>query len=394
MSLFLSITLILVLCRILGPLATRLKQPALVGEILAGVVVGPACLGWLHSSPAFEALTSLAAFFIVLSAGLEIKWSKLSRILISRSPWVALLNLGIPLVSGCWLGIRFGVPLDQALVLALCISVTALPVAIRILESFGTLDTRSSHVTIGAALINDVTILMILGFLLNDQTILTSGSVKPGLILMSLGKVAAFIALILALNPVLKAIRPRWVQGHSLSFALIVSMVLGCVSELLGLQFVIGAFLGGILLGHHFESVTTEATPVIRSVTNSLLGPIFFAAIGLPLAKIPLQSIPFMTGVLVFSIVSKIVSGWMGGRLARLGHRESIEIGIVSNSRGVMGLLIAKLALDHHLISVELYSILVMMDLVTTLLTPILYRHWITGPISRDSPSLAVTERH
>ncbi|HUI78083.1 MAG TPA: cation:proton antiporter, partial [Bryobacteraceae bacterium] len=158
-------------------------------------------------------------------------------------------------------------------------------------------------------------------------------------------------------------------------------------SEFLGLDFVVGAFFGSMLLSHNllgkanFEEIRKTAS----NVTMGFLGPIFFAAIGLEFQAASLRDWGLVTVVLAASFAGKILGGYMGGRLARMGSEESWALGIGLNGRGVMELVIADIALANGFIGQELFTMLILMAVVTTLATPSLLK-WAYSRIPETVP--------
>src|SRR5665213_194557 len=145
----------------------RFGQPPLVGEILAGMLLGPSCLHWILPSPAFSTLSELAAFFIVLSAGLDMNFNKVSMAFRGAGLPISILAFFIPFVSGLILGVWFHLEPLQIIFLGICISITALPVAVRILKNLGLLKHRLAEFSVAAAITNDIAAFLILGVVLD-----------------------------------------------------------------------------------------------------------------------------------------------------------------------------------------------------------------------------------
>ncbi|HNL11561.1 MAG TPA: cation:proton antiporter, partial [Turneriella sp.] len=245
---------------------------------------------------------------------------------------------------------------------------------------------------VATAILNDVTALLALGVLLNLPTQFSLGAVGVS-ILITASKLIVLALFILGFNWLVellihRGVRiPRWseklveVVGPEALFGILVVFVLafGSVSEALGFHFVIGAFFGALLIDRKFflASRFNELDHTLRSVTDGFLGPVFFATIGLEFQAGKIQSVDFALAVLGVSIVSKLASGWAGARLIGLRPVDALGIGIILNGRGVMELVIASIAYHRGFIGQGLFSVLVLMGVVTTVITPILFQRWV-----------------
>ncbi|MCX8018784.1 MAG: cation:proton antiporter, partial [Rhodocyclaceae bacterium] len=169
----------------------------------------------------------------------------------------------------------------------------------------------------------------------------------------------------------------RWLGPEAL-FGIVLLFVLtfGSVSEALGFHFVIGAFFGALLLDkrHFLASRYNELKLTLDSVTGGFLAPVFFAYLGLKFDFGAIRDWGFVLAVLVVSIASKVFAGWWGGRLLGMTRREAFALGGMLNGRGVMELVVASIAYERGFIGPHMFSTLVLMGVVTTLITP-----WLVG---------------
>jgi len=392
MSLLTKLLLLIVVARLLGRLFERLGQPAIVGEMLAGVILGPAALNLLEPNEALHGISDLAVFLVVLSAGLEMEFRSVIDSLRGRGLVIATLGFLVPMSAGIGVGYFYGLDTMRMIFLGLCVSITALPVAVRILQKFQLLDSDIARYSVATAILNDVTALLALGVLLNLPTQFSLGAVGVS-ILITASKLIVLALFILGFNWLVellihRGVRiPRWseklveVVGPEALFGILVVFVLafGSVSEALGFHFVIGAFFGALLIDRKFflASRFNELDHTLRSVTDGFLGPVFFATIGLEFQAGKIQSVDFALAVLGVSIVSKLASGWAGARLIGLRPVDALGIGIILNGRGVMELVIASIAYHRGFIGQGLFSVLVLMGVVTTVITPILFQRWV-----------------
>lgn len=398
MDILTSLLTLIVVARLLGHLAERLGQPAVVGEMVAGVLVGPAVFGLVEASPALSGIASLAIFLVILATGLEMNVRDLLRALTGRGALLALAGFVLPFAGGVAVGLAFALDPMRTIFLGLCISITALPVAVKILDDLGLIGTPIASFAISTAIVNDVIALFVLGVILalppqmEWSQVITAGSI-------SMAKLAALIGLVLGLSQLLKLLHqrgvniarlPEWlvgVFGPDALFGIVVVfvMVFGSISGALGFHFVIGAFFGALLIDRqHFVAARYEDLKrTIGSVTSGFLAPVFLASLGLEFKFPSLDYLPFVITVVAVSILTKVAAGWWGGRQIGLGRREALGLGCILNGRGVMELVIASIAYQRGFIGPNLFSALVLMGIVTTLLTPVLF-NWAMPSAARQ----------
>jgi len=336
MSLLSSLLALIVAARLLGHLFVKWQQPAIVGEMIAGVLLGPAVLGLIQPDAALSGIASLAIFLVVLAAGLEMSLHDVVGAMRGRGLVIALIAFALPFAAGLGLAWAFELDLMRSLFLGLCISITALPVAIKMLNDMGLLATAIGRYAVSTAVINDVTALFILGVLLalpeqtNLSDVLLTGSVVTV-------KLLALAAAVMGLNALLNWLERRGVNvsagperlvaifGPEALFGIVIVFVLvfGSLSEGLGFHFVIGAFFGALLLDqrHFVASRYEDLRLTLTSITGGFLGPVFFASLGLEFKFTALDNVAFVLAVLVVAIATKVLAGWWGGRLIGMSHR-------------------------------------------------------------------------
>lgn len=394
MSLLSSLLLLIVVARLFGRLFARYNQPELIGEILAGVLLGPALLGLIEPNKALAGVTELAVFLIILNAGLEMRFSDIFSALKGRGMLLALTSFLLPFVGGVLVAAAYDQDIMRMIFLGLCISITALPVAVKLMDSLGILHTPIARFSLATAVVNDVAALFILGIVLNLPETLTLGDAGVAVGIATL-KLIAMGLVVLGLNQLLNWLDQRNINvqafpesmirvfGPEALFGIVIVFVLvfGTISEALGFHFVIGAFFGALFLDkkHFIASRYKDLQGTLSSITNGFLGPIFFAYLGLELQLVSLSEWDFPLIVIVVSILTKLLAGWLGGLLVGMQHREAVGLGAVLNGRGVMELVVAGIAYQNGFIGPTMFSTLVLMGIVTTFLTPIFFKQVYPG---------------
>lgn len=396
MELLYILFVLLVTSRLLGELFERLGQPALVGELVAGVLLGLTArpfesslpvLARLDGNEVFAGLTELGIFLLMLLAGVELRPRDLKRVS-GRASIVAIGGMVVPLALGLGLGTWALEPSElksaQCLFIGVSLAITAVPVAVRVLMDIGKLESDLGRTVVAAALIDDVLSLLLLAILTG---VLQSGTVPEGLGLLEIvGRALAFFALCYAFGrfvmPVLgRRLHRLQSDEFDLSFLLIAGLGLAVLAEALGLHFILGAFAAGLFFGRHtledgiFEAVEAK----LSGLTTGFLAPIFFASVGYHLDLEALTSVPlFALAILGIATLGKVAGAGVPAYFTGLSPRESIAVGTAMNARGAVELVIADIALRNGLfdapqddpVVAHLYSAVVMMAVVTTLVTP------------------------
>ena len=382
----------------------------MLGEIVAGVVLGPSLLGVVGFNDEIRAVADLGVLLLVFLAGMDMDLQTLWNSFRGRGALVGAAGFVFPMLLGFLVGQVFHLGPTRSIFIGLCVAITALPVSVRILMGLGKVQTEIGQRIISAAVFNDVASLLILGVIL-DVKVKGGGSatalISTGLALI---KAVTFMAGFIIVARLAKRYSPRRflrprdrfdrllvrLKGKESVFAVALLFVIAFASfsQVLGLQFVVGAFFGSMLLSYEIlgKARFMEVQKTASDITMGFLGPIFFAAIGLEFHAASLRNWGLVAAILIAAFAGKICGGYLGGRLARLTSAESWAIGIGLNGRGIMELVIANIALSNRFIGQRLFTTLVLMAVVTTFVTPFLlkraYSHLpATGPKTLRDPA-------
>lgn len=388
---FTNLLILLVTARIFGEIFERFKQPAMIGEIIAGIILGPSLLNLIHRTEEIKVISELGIFLLVIIAGLEINIDDILKSLKGKNIIISLMAFFIPIFGGIAVGYIFDQDIMTTVFIGLCVAITALPVSIRILMDLGKINSEVGQKIISIAIFDDVLALSILGVLLNikDTDMSVMSIVKAGSI--SLFKLIIFLSLLTFAYLLIKNVlrKGNYIQesldklvsllkGKEPLFALFFAFVLlfSTVTENLGLHFIVGAFFAAMLISDSL--IGKDNLKAIETTTSNMamgfLAPIFFAGIGLELNIASISNIGLLVAVIAVSYLSKIAGGYFGGTFAGLNKRVSLTLGVGLNARGIMELVVANIAYRNGLISTEVFSILVIMGVLTTLTTPLLLK--------------------
>lgn len=408
MDILYLILVLLVATRVFAELAERVKIPAIVGELVAGVALGLLLqyfsdyfpvLATATQGEAYESLVNLGMFFLMLLAGIRMEplaFAQTSKLAIL----IAVGGMIVPVSAGVALGLVVlpdsSFKLAQSLFLGTALAITAVPVAMRIFMDLGQFDSRVGKTVIAAALWDDLLSLFMLALLLAAIGGNSSGFLQFETILLMLGKVMLFFAVTIPVGlfvfPLIgRQLRHLHFPEVDFSMLLIAALAYAVFAELMGLHFILGAFLAGMFF--HPKVVDVDVYERVKQqmsgITRGFLAPIFFVSIGLHLDFSAIGQVPgFVATLILIAFASKLVGSGFPAYWVGLSKREAVMVGIGMSGRGAVELIVAGVALQAGLFSQpiptpvivdSLFSSIVIMALVTTVLTPIFLR-WLAPP--------------
>lgn len=363
----------------------RLGQPALVGEILGGVLVGPAVLGWYQITAETSLFAQIGAVLLLFEVGIHTRIGEVARVG-GTALSVALLGVALPFVGGYLLGGALDLSDAGRIFLAASLTATSVGITSGALRSLGALATRSGRVILGAAVIDDVLAMLIVAVAVG----VSDGGVSAGRILLLLGLAAAFIGIVvIGGTGILRTRRslltdPRFAETPFLP-GMILMLGLAALAAQIGLAAIIGAFLAGMVVGESSErhALETETAPVAAFFT-----PFFFGFVGAQVDPAAFGSLPtlgLLAGVTLLAIGSKFAGSFLGA--IRTGQSRAVLIAWGMVPRGEVEIIVAGLALTAGAIKPDLYAVIVGMVVITALVVPPLM-----GPLVRWAEPAIVLE--
>ncbi len=346
----------------------RLKQPGIVGQILAGVLLGPSVLGWLSPQDFFPALTELGLMFLLFQVGLEVKASDLMKSGPTATV-VAVLGVAVPFFAGWGLVSAWGEPRIDAIFVGAAMVATSVGITAQVLAAKGLLQERASRIILGAAVIDDVLGLLILA--------LVSSMAKGKVNLLELGLTASlalgFIVIVVkwgtkTAGKVIPRLHQKMRGGEGqFAAAMVLMFVLSVLAVYAGVAAIIGAFLAGMALS---GSVDRRVHDLSQGVTE-LLVPFFLVGIGLRfnVASFAAWHMVLFSALIFFvAVVSKFVGCGLGSY--RLGLTDATRVGVGMIPRGEVGMVVAQIGLSLGVITGRIYDAVVFMAITTTLVAP------------------------
>jgi Na+:H+ antiporter len=373
-TILLSIFVIFVAAQIGAEIAQRLKLPGVVGEIVAGCVIGPSALGSIRpeqivSGTPLDVLSEVGVVLLLFSVGLETRLDDLKKV--GRSATlVGVLGVVVPFVLGTLWAHSAGFEWTKSLFVAAALVATSAGITARVLQELGALQRIESRVILGAAVIDDILAMLLLGVVTSLQA---GEGLQAGSLLIVLAQAIGFVAIIGWVGTsvmrrgghlIEKPINPL----SPLTISLAICLGLAFLSTELGLAAIIGAFLAGMIASEtrKREELEHQTQPLLAFLT-----PFFFVVTG---AKIDVgvfasgTALWMLTVVTVIAVVSKLAGGFLGA--LSLGKRGATIVGVGMIPRGEVGVVIASLGLAGGVFSNEMYAVIVAMSLLTSVITP------------------------
>lgn len=414
--LLIAFAVLLGVARLFGEVARYFKQPAVLGEILAGVILGPTLLGWFDFQSWYEGYkmftflgdmvpmpegkgetaiftilegaVTIAAVLLLLIAGLEVDLGSVRR-QGKATAIVSIAGMALPFATGFLLGWLLpnqlgmedpALKLPFALFIGVALSITALPVIAKILMDLNLSKSDTGMLIVSSAMINDLIgwvgfaliLAMIAGGGDASQKAAQSGSGATG-VLMTIGLTLLFIGLMLTIGRWLANHTLPWIQAHlswpggPLVFIMVVAVLCAAFTEAIGIHSIFGAFIAGVAIGdsRHLKIHTRET---IHQFISNIFAPLFFVSIGLRVDFLNAFDWFMVVVVMVVACVGKIIGCWAGARYAGIDNRQSWAIGFGMVARGAMEIILAQLALDAGLIDDRLFVAIVIMAIVTSMI--------------------------
>ena len=369
-----GLLVIMVVVWVAGKIFRALNLPVIFGELLGGIIVGPLVLGIVQpGNETIKILAELGIFFLMLHAGLETK----PKEMMSASKKSFLVAMGSFLTSFVVVFAFvtfFGNEFNESLFLAMGLSTTAIAIGVRLFKDYKIHNTKTAQIALGAALINDITALVMFSMVLN---FIENGEVNMYIFLIFFLKTIIFFAVIIWSGFKLSKYSNKFFRNKGFTLTLIVALSFGLIAELIGLHLIIGAFLAGLFIRQECldEKIFNKIEDRIYGLSYSFLGPIFFASLALSLdLSIIFANPTFLIGLLVILILAKIFGAGLGARLQKLSYKQSLIIGVAMNSQGALELVIASIGYQKGIIGQELFSALVLIAFLATLSSIVLMK--------------------
>jgi Kef-type K+ transport system membrane component KefB len=367
--LLLTMFVIFAAAKLLAEVFERLQQPAVVGEILAGVVIGPGVLGWVQPDEFVGALAELGVIFLLFTVGLEIKPAEALRV--GRTALlVAVGGVVLPFVAGWGIMAAWGHSGVEAVFVGAALVATSVGITARVLGGMGLMNATASRIIVAAAVIDDILGLLVLAVVSS----LARGGLNWLELATTAGLAVGFTAFVAVVGTrTMRRVGPRLgslrVARAEFAFSLLLVFGLSLLATKAGVAAIIGAFLAGMVLSEHLEGAE-EVHHLAHGVTEFVV-PFFLVRIGLYFRPEQFLSGSVLAIALVITLVAvatKVIGCGLGAW--SLGRQDALRVGMGMVPRGEVGMVVAQIGLSLGVVPEATYAVVVFMAVLTTLIAP------------------------
>ncbi|HDR7795255.1 TPA: cation:proton antiporter [Bacillus luti] len=364
---FFQIALILLSTKLAGDLSVRLGQPSVLGKLIVGIVIGPAVLGWIENSELLTQLSNVGVILLMFMAGLETDLEELNANR-NSSLAVALGGIILPFVGGYVSGLVMGMEQGNAVFLGLLLCATSVSISVQTLRDLGKMKTRESTTMLGAAVFDDILVVILLAFAMSFL-----GTDDVNLTMVILKKVVFFASIILigwkGVPAIMRWLSPLRVSESIVSAALIICFSFAYFGELLGIAGIIGAFAAGIAISQ--TNYKHEVEKKVEPIAYAMFVPVFFVSIGMNITFDGIgDQIWFILALTAIAVLTKLIGCGFGARMTGFDAKSSAIIGAGMVSRGEVALIIAGTGLSSGLLAQDYFTAIVIVVILTTMITP------------------------
>jgi Kef-type K+ transport system membrane component KefB len=388
----LALFVMLAAAKLMAEIFERLRQPAVVGEILAGVIVGPSVLGWVAPSELISILAEVGVIFLLFTVGLETKPETIFRVG-KRAALVAVLGVVLPFIAGYLIAMLWDGSFVEAMFIGAALVATSVGITARVLGSMGLLELETSRIILGAAVIDDVLGLIILSLV----SAVGQGSVSLTGIITTAAAAVVFTLVVAVLGSKLMTGLAPSIEKLRLSkpffnLGILLCLGLSFAATYVGVAAIIGAFLAGMALAEATEG-NRKMHQLTTGVTEFLV-PFFLVNIGMQLNLAVFKDTSIVVLALIVTLLA-VVTKFVGCALGAWGmtKREMAQVGVGMVPRGEVGIVVAQIGLGMAVISEHFFAAVLFMAVATTLIAPPLIKLLYSEDKDKDGIEDVITDQ-
>lgn len=372
------ITIILGASLVATVLSRRVGVPVVVGQILIGIILTPGMLGVIHGTHTLEFLSEIGVILLMFLAGLESDFGLLKKYM-KPSLFIAILSVLVPLFVYAGVTMYIGYKLPVAIFYGIVFSATSVSITVEVLQEYGKLSSRAGAVILGAAVVDDILAVLVLSFFMSLNE--SGGNIGLKLVLQILFLIFLYFAFKWLISFIFHFVSKLSIYGKYTTVSLLICFIFSILADSVGMSAVIGAFFAGLSIGQTDMAEKIEAS--ISKIAYVFFIPIFFVTIALPIDFSSLFKNPLFLVVLIFlAVLSKFLPSFLVSLGFEFSKQESLMIGGGMVSRGEMALIVAQIGLSTKLIGTTMYSELVVVIILSTLIAPFLIK---TALVERET---------
>ncbi|MFT9456142.1 MAG: cation:proton antiporter [Liquorilactobacillus hordei] len=379
MSFIGSLVIILLFTTLAGHLTARVGIPAVLGQLLIGIIIGPGVLNIIHPTDLIEQFAEIGVILLMFMAGIESDMQQLKKYF-KPALAVALSGVLLPVIIMGTASFCFGYHFQEALFIGVVFSATSVSISVVVLREFKALNSKEGATVLGAAVADDILGVLLLSLMIAivGSNSGTGGQESPNNILLQLVLQGLFFAgvflLVRWIAPSIMYLSTKLLIPTSRTIsAMIICLSMAYIAEVVGLSGAIGAFFAGIAVGQTPTKKIVNTN--IEPISNAIFVPVFFVSIGLSVSfNNFLVSLPFIVIMTILAILTKWLGGEMGSLIAGFDRDSGRVIGTGMIARGEMALITAQIGFNAHLLDKNLYIDIIFVIVIATLLAPLLLR--------------------
>ena len=364
-----QLTLILVASLVATLIARRIRIPAVVGQILIGIVLAPAALGWLQGGHTIEVLSEIGVILLMFLAGLESDLGVLKKNF-KPALLVALAGVLVPLLVFWGVTTMMGYAFSTAIFYGIVFAATSVSITVEVLQEYGKLSTKAGSIILGAAVVDDILAVLALSIFTSTQS--SSGNL-PKQFFMEFLFLLFLVLVHKSIPKVWRFVEKLPVYAKNTTAALILCLVLSLLADAAGMSAVIGSFFAGLALSQ--TDVSHKIEEYSSAIAYVVFIPVFFVSIAISVTFESIFEHPIL--ILFFTllaVLTKFVPAYFIGKSTGLTTSDSALVGTGMVSRGEMALIIAQIGLASQVINSDIYSELVIVIILSTLIAPFLIK--------------------
>ena len=368
-----TFTLVLLATAIVGHLSRRMRIPAVVGQLVVGIILGQAVLSWVPNDQFMHIFSEIGVIILMFMAGLESDLALLKKYFVP-SLAVAVFGVVLPVGLVFGFGFLFNLSVESSLFLGVTFAATSVSITVEVLKEMNKLDTKEGSTILGAAVIDDILAVLILSVLVSVYGNVGSSSGGTNSILLNLVLQAVYFIGVYVIfkwvAPILMSLGEKLqVPASVVLMSLVMCLGMAYLADLVGLSTVVGSFFAGIAVGQ--TEYRAEIDHNIIPIGYAVFIPMFFVSIGLNMTFHGfISDLKFTVPLLLLALFTKWFGCGLGARLTGMNFDSASIIGSGMVSRGEMALIVAQVGFQAHLLHADYYSGVIMVIILTTLIAP------------------------